>query len=77
MILSQTFSRFDVLQSDLRDASIVSARADHDVSMPRVEDDFVRVRFLRESAAYLELDWRRIAATATGRVVARAQYREG
>ena len=111
MTPSQARSRSGALQSDLRDASTASARADHaaspdpspirvmiaqeigfrrdcsternthcisegeeflldsrdkrarvnsvmDPGSNRAGDDLARVRFLRESAAYLGLDWR-------------------
>ena len=65
MTLPQTLSRFDVLQSGLRDISTASARPDHDASTRCVANEFARARLLRESAMCLGLDGRRIAATTT------------
>jgi hypothetical protein len=71
MTPSQAPSQFDVLHSGLQGASTASAQAEHGGGAHRSDDDFVRTRFLRESAAYLELDGHRIAATARG--IARMQ----
>jgi hypothetical protein len=56
MTPSQVPSQFDVLHGDLRDASTASFRLDRGGGAQRSGYDFVHVRFLRESAAYLGLD---------------------
>ena len=66
MTPSQILTQFDVIHGHLRDASTASFRVDLGGGTHRSGDDFVRVRFLRESAAYLGLDWHRISATAKG-----------
>ena len=70
MTPSQAPSRSGIFQSGLQGAPAAPARAVPDDSMQRVSDNFVRVRFLCQSAAYLGLHPVRAVASATGMAIA-------